>query len=200
MTLQAFFNNEFIKEDYLYQVKQHQLAGEIIKGKYWKNGKGCAIGCTIHDSEHAKYETQLGIPIWLARIEDTIFEALPNKIAEKWPVEFLEAISLGVNLEKIKIPILIFIVKFVDKGTKNKRSFNITNNILIKELKKPTIDLEKLRVISISSQSHIASLTANAVIYTAPTYIADAIKSSFIRQSDYVKLTNKLLELIRGCK
>ena len=40
--LLAFHNDQKIKDKYIARVKAHQEADEIIKGKYWKNGKGCA--------------------------------------------------------------------------------------------------------------------------------------------------------------
>jgi hypothetical protein len=100
-----------VKEVYLARVRAHRIADEIVKGKYWQNGKGCAVGCTIHSSDHGKYEVELGIPEWLARVEDIIFEGLPNKRAMLWPEEFLEAIKPGVDLDKIKTPLTIFILE-----------------------------------------------------------------------------------------
>ncbi len=111
MTLQAFHNDPKIKKTYLARVVAHRKADELIKGKYWEKGKGCAVGCTIHSSEHNRYETELGIPEWLARIEDTIFEGLPDKEAKMWPERFLKAIKPGANLEKAKAPFLIFVLQ-----------------------------------------------------------------------------------------
>lgn len=117
----AFHNDPKIKEKYLARVKAHALADEIIKGKYWKDGKGCAVGCTIHDSDHSKYESELGIPEWLARLEDRIFEGLPNERAKMWPEEFLNVIRPGIDLNKIKIPFLIFIVESVREKFDHKK-------------------------------------------------------------------------------
>src|SRR5690606_8523754 len=88
-----------IKEKYLNRLHLHYKADEIIKGTYWQNGKGCAVGCTVHSSSHASYESELGIPRILARLEDTIFEGLPNEEAKEFPIRFLEAIPVGVDLD-----------------------------------------------------------------------------------------------------
>ncbi len=109
--MQAFHNDLKIKEKYLKRLKAHEEADEFIKGKYWENGKGCAVGCTIRGNDHSKYETELGIPEWLAHIEDIIFEGLPDVAAKKWPIRFLSAIKVGSYLDKIKIPFLIFVVE-----------------------------------------------------------------------------------------
>jgi len=97
----AFLNDPKVKQEYLSRVIMHRQADEIIKGKYWEEGRGCAIGCTIHGSDHEKYETLLGIPRVLAKLEDTIFEALPNDIALTWPERFLDSINTGSNLEMV---------------------------------------------------------------------------------------------------
>ena len=64
----------------LKQLRQHAKLDEIEKGHYWDSGKGCAVGCTIHSGQHVEYETRFGIPQMLARLEDCIFEGLPNGV------------------------------------------------------------------------------------------------------------------------
>jgi len=46
--MKAYHNKKETKKFYLDRVKAHFKADEIVKGKYWQNGKGCAVGCTIH--------------------------------------------------------------------------------------------------------------------------------------------------------
>ncbi len=99
--MQAFHNDPKIKARVLNQVLNHQKLDQIIKGKYWENGKGCAIGCTVHSDDHGAYEKELGIPRILARLEDGIFEGLPNEKALLWPVQFLEAIEIGKDLSLV---------------------------------------------------------------------------------------------------
>ncbi len=107
----SFHNDPAIKEKYLARVAAHALADEIIKGRYWEQGKGCAVGCTIHSNNHAAYETKLGLPEWLARLEDCLFEHLPNGVAKKFPRDFLHAIPVGVNLEAVKWRFCSFLLK-----------------------------------------------------------------------------------------
>jgi len=64
----AFHNNPAIKEKYLARVRAHRVADEIVKGRYWENGKGCAVGCTLHSGKHMSYESELGIPVALGSI------------------------------------------------------------------------------------------------------------------------------------
>jgi hypothetical protein len=97
----AYHSDPKIKSTILKQLRAHAKADEIIKGQYWNEGKGCAVGCTLHSSDHAEYESRFGIPLMLARLEDTIFEGLPNGRAQKWPIEFMAAIKPGADLSLV---------------------------------------------------------------------------------------------------
>jgi len=96
--LLSFHADPAVKEKYLSRVRAHAKADEIIKGQYWEGGKGCAVGCTIHGSNHVAYENELGLPQWLAYLEDSIFEGLPNEEAMTFPEEFLSSINVGSDL------------------------------------------------------------------------------------------------------
>ena len=117
--LTAFHNKKSIKNKYLKRVEAHQKADEIIKGIYWQDGKGCAVGCTIEGSDHSKYETELGIPKELAHLEDVLFEELPNKVAKKFPSRFLQAVNVGADLSKIIPQFIIWQFEDEKYGLKN---------------------------------------------------------------------------------
>jgi hypothetical protein len=97
----AYHSDPKLKAKYLSRVRRHRKADEIIHGVYWENGKGCAVGCTIHSANHYAYETELGIPTVLARLEDGIFESLPNGESKLWPEQFLSAIAPGADLSLV---------------------------------------------------------------------------------------------------
>ena len=86
--LQAFNNSQKVKDELIIQLENHYKADEIIKGTYWENGKGCAIGCIIHSNIHKDLE-KIGIPQWLAYLIDYLFENLSNKQAKEFPIKFL---------------------------------------------------------------------------------------------------------------
>jgi len=110
-TLLSFHNDEKIKQKYVERLEAHAKADEFIKGGYWENGKGCAVGCTIHSDSHRAYETELGIPEWLARLEDVLFEGLDNRDAKTFAVDFLISIPVGVDLNPIKWKFCAYILK-----------------------------------------------------------------------------------------
>lgn len=94
----TFHGDPAIKEKYLTRLRLHRAQDEIIQGVYWENGKGCAVGCTIHASTHQAYEDELGISRIIATLEDRIFEGLPNILAKDFPIDFLEAVPVGVDI------------------------------------------------------------------------------------------------------
>ena len=112
--LRAYLNDPALKAAFLDQIAQHEAADAIVQGTYGQiNGafRGCAIGCALHSlnllqgkvgeealtdtSVHARYETELGLPAWLAHLEDHIFESLPIAEAVTWPRRLAEAIPVG---------------------------------------------------------------------------------------------------------
>jgi hypothetical protein len=97
----SYHSDAAIRAKYLSRVAAHAAADEIIKGRYWEGGKGCAVGCTIHGDSHEDYERELGIPQMLAWLEDVIFEGLPNRLAKTWPERFLSSINPGKDLSRV---------------------------------------------------------------------------------------------------
>jgi hypothetical protein len=97
----AYHGRQSDKSAILAQLQAHHDADEIIKRRYWKNGKGSAVGCTLHSSDHAEYEPRFGIPQMLAHLEETIFEGLPNDKAKDWPLRFMGAIRPGADLSLV---------------------------------------------------------------------------------------------------
>jgi hypothetical protein len=123
--MKAYLGDTKLKEDFVCEIKKHQEADQILQGTYGKgtgkNWKGCAVGCSVRSlnrlhhkrystSDHAVYETELGIPEWLARLEDTIFEGLPVAEAKKWPLRFSQAVPVGADLGPVKYKFCAFIL------------------------------------------------------------------------------------------
>lgn len=108
----AYLGDPTLKTFLLQELHRHRKADEIVKGHYWENGKGCAVGCTLESiaarngkwkagidhTNHALYESELGIPSQLAHLQDAIFEGLPNPDYLAWPEQFAKAIMPGANL------------------------------------------------------------------------------------------------------
>ena len=108
--LLAWHGDATLKKATVAEMAAHRKADNLRKGFYWEGGKGCAVGCLIHSGDHSKYEPRFGIPQALARLEDTIFENLPNGDAMEWPERFLQAAKPGADLSLVQWQFLEFVV------------------------------------------------------------------------------------------
>jgi hypothetical protein len=115
----AFHGDPRIKAKYLRRIRAHRKADELVRGRGWDNGKGCAIGCTLNAYDHQAYETELGIPELIAHLEDSIFEGLPVAEAMEWPDKFLAAIPVGADLSNVIPQIVVWQFEDVKWGLQN---------------------------------------------------------------------------------
>jgi hypothetical protein len=99
--MKAYHNDPAIKEKYIARMKAHIAADELIRGTGWEDGKGCAVGCTLDKYDHSAYPEELGFPESLGRLEDTIFEEMSYEKSKLFPLQFLEAVEPGVDLEMV---------------------------------------------------------------------------------------------------
>jgi hypothetical protein len=174
----AYHGKQEIKDQYLARVKAHRAADELIKGTYWENGKGCAVGCTVHSNQHASYETELGIPRLLARLEDGIFERLPNDLAMTWPERFLDAIPVGKDLSLVWPKFAHWMLLDSEYGVIRFAKTEKTRTVIQKvgELYKQSsegIEIEK-DIWFAASASASASASADAAAYAASAASAAA--------------------------
>jgi hypothetical protein len=113
-TLTTYHGDPKVKASLLRRISAHEKADRLTQGTYGSmNGhwRGCAVSCSlatrngtfngeqVTDGLHAEYPKQLGLPEWLAYLEDGIFEGLPKEEAMQWPRRFAEAIPVGVSLD-----------------------------------------------------------------------------------------------------
>ena len=107
----AFHGKQKVKNKYVARLMAHHKADEIIQGEGWNGSRGCAVGCTLDNYKHKAYETELGIPEGLARLEDRIFEGLPKEKAPLFAIDFLTSINVGANLAPIKWKFCAFLLR-----------------------------------------------------------------------------------------
>jgi len=107
----SYHNDQSIKNKYVKRMRDHIAADELVRGVCYVNGRGCAIGCTLNGYDHDQYPIELGIPVWLGEVEEVIFENMSEEKSKKFPLEFLKSIKIGVDLEQIKSPFLIYILE-----------------------------------------------------------------------------------------
>lgn len=103
--------NDTQKQEFLKQSKAHFAADMLRKGfyaiEYAEQFKGCSVGCHLHyikpelgdqaisnmANKHAIVAEHYGYPEWLARLQDQIFEGLPNGESAKWHVQLAETLA-----------------------------------------------------------------------------------------------------------
>ncbi len=185
-----------------------------------ENGKwkGCAVGCSIHSlniqlkknyetNNHKVYETALGIPEWLARLEDTIFEGLTVEESKLWPERFAKAIPVGVNLEPVKWKFCSYLLKDnIDRVL----TLNISD-----DLKKQVVDA--IRQVLVVHQEAIktgefsesaarsaawsaARSAAWSAAWSAAESAAESAAWSATRSATYTKYAKELLRLLKSVK
>jgi len=117
----AFENTVATKDQLIANLEAHAAADHFVKGRYWENGKGCAVGCSLIDfggrpDNHGDYERLFGIPRILARLEDGIFEGLPIEDAKTWPLRFARAIRPGADLSLVWPKFAVWLLVDKDHG------------------------------------------------------------------------------------
>jgi len=89
--MRAFHNDEAIKLKYVNRMKEHIRLDNLVHGQGWESGKGCAVGCTLENYDHAQYPIELEVPEWLAKLEDIIFENMSLEKSKTWPLLFFRS-------------------------------------------------------------------------------------------------------------
>ena len=158
--MKAYFGKKTIKQKYLTRMITHRKADQLIHGTYWENNKGCAIGCITHSSCHSKFETELGLPIWLAHLVDWLFENMPNGKAMTFPERVLEAIPVGAPLELTYSKFCIFLLKEICKNTDHLLVKNAIDRII--ELHTKILTFKKTNIVTTDEWSAAWSAARSA--------------------------------------
>jgi hypothetical protein len=216
--MKAYHNDPQIKTSILAVLAAHRAADEIVKGQYWQNGKGCAVGCTIKSDNHIEYEADFGIPVMLAYLEDTIFEGLPNADAKLWPERFMSAIKPGADLSNVGWKFLHWLLtdEAVNPGINDPSVKDFVTqcaDIVFAKSEGRYVDTERvwMRRVFWSGAPETASSAARAaaaVRWAETTADADvaarkaamAAWSVAATEDAYVLMADKLLALISECE
>lgn len=120
--MEAFQNNPEFKRQLVEAAIEHRKAGDYLPGEYAKkNGRfrGCSVGCSLHDvqklrgvavedyGDHGLLADTLGVPEWLCRLQDGIFENLPDDQRSGWTERLYAAIPIGADLEPVHHKLVI---------------------------------------------------------------------------------------------
>ena len=118
-----------VKAARIARCKAHIEADRLRAQTYGEeNGRfiACAIGCQLYDiaaergvdwrdinndeiNRHRIVADDYGWPDWLCWLEDTLFEGLPESRCAGWPLELVEAVPVGVDIEPVRHRLMAFI-------------------------------------------------------------------------------------------
>ena len=105
--MRAFEQTEVSMDQLLEALAAHREANRLVQEPYWAEGRGGAVGCSIHDfrpgseDEEDLYEPLFGIPRALPWLEDSIFMNLAWEEARLWPERFVRTIRPGSDLTMV---------------------------------------------------------------------------------------------------
>lgn len=141
--MQSFLNDPQLKKDLLAEVEKHRLADDFVAGTYGKelNGRfvGCVVGCSIESLNrirgkkfrtwnHKAYE-DIGIPEWLAKVQDVVYEGLPSDRKSLWAEQSWKSMPVGINLDRLKDPFMILVLRSTYDTFDHQRFPNIKSAI-----------------------------------------------------------------------
>jgi hypothetical protein len=182
--LQAFHGKKSVKQMYVKRMKAHIDADELIHGEGWDGKKGCAVGCTLNKYNHACYQDELGLPDWLAQLEDKIFENMSREKSKTFPLEFLKAIPIGASLDKTYHKFCKYILTEIVKDC-NEEPVRKAIELVLTQHDKAI----KGEIITIPEISRIYTNTYNKTLKESAAWSA-------AWSAAYDKMADKLLELL----
>ena len=113
----SFNNDPKIKESLIARMQKHIEADELLQQEIGQNGKGCTVWCALNNGDiqygytHSSFPEVLGLPEWLAHLQDIIFEGLSINDAKQFSSDWPKAIPVGKNLEPVKWKFCAFLME-----------------------------------------------------------------------------------------
>ena len=224
MKYNAYHGDHNLKETLIKLAKQHAEQDQYIKGEYGgiSGGvfKGCSVGCSINDlnlmtegqtsdyGDHAYLADKLGIPIFITRLQDCIFEGLPQDKSILWTERLFSAIPVDADLSNVTPKFLKFILEscliyvndFTEQENAIKQTISVMDNwIEAGELDKDAADAAAYAADAAAAAAARAAADAAA---DAAAYAAAAAAAAARAAADavYEKYADKLIELIKECE
>jgi len=216
----AFNNDPTLKASLLAELAKHRKADQISKDQYWENGKGCAVGCTLHSyailsgrtdfefDQHGIYDEIFGRGgQMIARLEDVIFENLPNNLAQEWPERLLNAVKVGSDLSFVGWKFLHWLLTDSQVNTG-------IDHPLVRATVKQCADIMDLMATGAATSVESAESAARSAERSAASaesaawsaasaersaaYAARSAAASAAWSAAYVLMSDKLIELIEA--
>lgn len=113
--MKAFNNDLNLKIELQERMRKHIENDELVRTLGWHSGRGCNVGCLVHEYDHKKFES-IGMPAWFAHIVDNAFELVQQGKHQKFAIDWLEAMPVGFDKwQDLKINLIIWGLSTVEK-------------------------------------------------------------------------------------
>ncbi len=190
----AFHGQQAIKDKYLSRIATHRELDQLVKGATGEGGKGCAIWCTLDGYNHAAYESELGIPAALARLEDSLFEGLTLDLAMEWPQRFLRSIEPGADLSLVMARFFVWlltdptdgVIKFA-KSSQSREATQKVSDLYARKIAGERVAREKFKISAAADAAAYAYVYATA--YAAAYAAAAAADAANAAAAAYARTT-----------
>jgi hypothetical protein len=120
----AYHGNETFRQQMIDAAAEHMRLDHYISGTYGESGSpyACSVGCSVRSvnkllgkrmqtDSHAGLAKELGVPEFITRLQDRIFEGLPSGLRPAWTGRLFAAIRPGVDLSPV-LP--LFLLRALD--------------------------------------------------------------------------------------
>ena len=96
----AWYGEQRLKDAALARLAEHRRLDQLTQGTYFKDGRGCHLGCLTHANEgsHSATERLFAIPERIAYWLEAVFEGLSSDQCAAWVIESTAAIPVGADL------------------------------------------------------------------------------------------------------
>jgi len=113
--MKAFNNDPDLKTKLQKRMRKHIQNDELVRTLGWYQGRGCNVGCLVHEYNHKKFES-IGMPAWFAHFVDTAFESVQQGKHHKFAENWLNAMPVGFDKwEDLKINLIAWGLSTVEK-------------------------------------------------------------------------------------
>lgn len=112
-TVLSFRGDAALKAIHVAQAERHAAADMLVAGTFGdaddSQFRGCSVGCFAHEIEpttdanwHEVVAEARGLPAWLIRLQDSMFEGLPLTDRASFHVDLAKRIPVGADLEPVQ--------------------------------------------------------------------------------------------------
>ena len=168
----------------------------------------------IRHNQHTAYESLIGVPRILAKLEDGIFEGLPIERARVWPGEFAAAILVGADLSLVWPRFAVWLLVDAEHGVirhaktdKAREAIQQVATLHQQVVEGKTVDIATWRTAQSAAAAAADAAAAYAYAAAAAAYAAaDAAAYAYAdadaaadaaRQQARIAQANKLLQLLQ---